>query len=422
MACGYLLALIPTLLILIGAAIALYRYLRQPSVSHFLLLTSCAAIVMGLALTTISVASHSSVKAFYGFAALVPLCFFCGLGWDAVTRGRKPREFVVGVLLILWSLNSLSAVWVRHSVAQQVYTGLKFQFEKKIDNAILEGVAAIRSDPLNATARRFLAQVFDESGRSSEALEQAQQAVKLAPEDSDCFLELGALLLKRGDGEQATNIARRAIELGPENLRARRLLLLCLFNLNHYQEAVDSTKDALAMSPFDPWLHYASAQASMATEDFALATKQFGYAFLLRPDWEQARIKFREALFSLATTPDALRQLQEVASSAPDSPVVLNDLAWLFATNTDSTLRNGARAVQLAERASAMSGRQNATFLNTLAAAYAETGRFSEAIASAERALALAELANNGTTAALSQTLLKSFRANQPYHVEPTRF
>ena len=78
--------------------------------------------------------------------------------------------------------------------------------------------------------------------------------------------------------------------------------------------------------------------------------------------------------------------------------------------------------MQLAERASAMSVRQNATFLNTLAAAYAETGRFSEAIASAERALALAELANSGTTAALSQTLLKSFRANQPYHVEPTWF
>jgi hypothetical protein len=67
-----------------------------------------------------------------------------------------------------------------------------------------------------------------------------------------------------------------------------------------------------------------------------------------------------------------------------------------------------------------MSNPQNATFLNTLAAAYAEAGRFSEAIASAQQAFVLAESAHNGKAAALSQTLLKSFRENQPYRAEPT--
>jgi hypothetical protein len=71
----------------------------------------------------------------------------------------------------------------------------------------------------------------------------------------------------------------------------------------------------------------------------------------------------------------------------PDSPVAQTNLAWILATAPDSTLRNGARALDLSLRADAISGGHDPFFLHTLAAACAENGDFPQAIATAQRAL-----------------------------------
>ena len=62
-------------------------------------------------------------------------------------------------------------------------------------------------------------------------------------------------------------------------------------------------------------------------------------------------------------------------------------LAWILATATEPYLRDGERAVVLAERVVAAGA--SASTLDTLAAALAESGRFDEAIAMADRALAI---------------------------------
>ena len=149
------------------------------------------------------------------------------------------------------------------------------------------------------------------------------------------------------------------------------------------------------------------------------AINQFAYALLLRPDWTEAQAKLRGALVLLANSAEGPRHLQDVVSLAPDSPTILNDLAWLLATSPDPALRDGQNAVRFAEHGCALTGSKNPTLLSTLAAAYAEVGRFSDAINKGEEALSLARSAGNDDIATLSENLLTSFRANRPYREEP---
>ena len=80
----------------------------------------------------------------------------------------------------------------------------------------------------------------------------------------------------------------------------------------------------------------------------------------------------------------------------------------------EAAIRNGARAVELAQRANQLSGGQNLLILHTLAAAYAEAGRFTEAITTARQALELAESHSLSTQAGLLRSELKLYEAGTP--------
>ena len=95
---------------------------------------------------------------------------------------------------------------------------------------------------------------------------------------------------------------------------------------------------------------------------------------------------------------------------------LLNNLAWGFATNPDSKLRNGGDAVRLATRACEMTDSQTTIFVGTLAAAYAENSRFEDAVAAAQRACSLAAAANQPDLLNRNQDLLELFRSHRPYH------
>ena len=98
----------------------------------------------------------------------------------------------------------------------------------------------------------------------------------------------------------------------------------------------------------------------------------------------------------------------------------LNNLAWILAADSDPALRNGVRAVELAERAVKLTDQKEACLLGTLAAAYAEAGQFDKAISTAEKAITLAAAANQKDVAARNSELLELYRARKPYH-EPSK-
>ena len=123
------------------------------------------------------------------------------------------------------------------------------------------------------------------------------------------------------------------------------------------------------------------------TGDLSAAARQLGYVMMLQPNAEGTACSTAPDRVILAKAPDGLQRLRDIATNAPDSPRMLDELAWLLATYPDSELRDGAEAVRLAERACALTDRRVPALLATLAAAYAETGDFSRGIAAGEEAL-----------------------------------
>jgi protein O-mannosyl-transferase len=228
-----------------------------------------------------------------------------------------------------------------------------------------------------------------------------------------------AISAKHSDPERAIGEARRAIELGPENSSAYQFLMNCLFESHGYNEAADLGHEWLVIAPYDAAAHSALGSALAANGDLVSAALHLGYVMMLRPEVEQAHAQLRQILLSLARQPDGLQRLREIAANAPDSPRMLDELAWLLATYPDSKSRDGTEAVRLAERACDLTERRIPALLDTLAAAYAETGDFPRAISVAEEALNRARSFGDNDAVKLTESILASLGHNLPYRQEP---
>jgi tetratricopeptide (TPR) repeat protein len=415
---GYLWALIPTALIVIGAIVAIIRFVRKPSSELFLLLGFFAVLMLGLIFMTVKIPSYAQVKAFYALSAITPLCFFGALGWETLTYGSERLRFVLGTLVLVWALNSLATYWIIPSIAPRLYAVRALVTHDQIDRAKAEAERAVQVYPLDATARGLHALILSELGNDPEAVKEAERAIELAPMDSEAHLNL-AIAAERTDVERAISESRRAIELGPENFLAYQLLMKCLVESNRYNEAAAFGPEWLAISPFDVAAHSSLATATAHTGDLSAAARQLGYVMVLRPNDEEALAQVHQILVSLVKTPDGLQRLRDIVESAPDSPRMLDELAWLLATYPDSNVRDGAEAVRLAERACELTNRRDAALVATLAAAYAETGDFSRGVAAAEEALKRAQAIGDTDSVKLSENILMALRADLPFRHKP---
>jgi cytochrome c-type biogenesis protein CcmH/NrfG len=110
---------------------------------------------------------------------------------------------------------------------------------------------------------------------------------------------------------------------------------------------------------------------------------------------------------------DAIASYREALRLQPQYPEALDGLAWILATDPSPGRHGGPEAVELAEKACQQTQYQEARFVVTLAAAYAEMGRFSEAIASAQKARDRAAAAGESDVAARADELLKLFSAGR---------
>ena len=138
----------------------------------------------------------------------------------------------------------------------------------------------------------------------------------------------------------------------------------------------------------------------------------------VNPDSAETHYNLANALLQKGQIAEAIAQFQKALHIEPDYPEAQNDLAWELATTAQASLRNGAQAVQLAEKANQFAGGRNADFLDTLAAAYAEAGRFDDAIRSAQKAIELARAAGQQNRIEQFNRELRLYEAGRPFHRE----
>jgi tetratricopeptide (TPR) repeat protein len=132
------------------------------------------------------------------------------------------------------------------------------------------------------------------------------------------------------------------------------------------------------------------------------------------PDDVDVRFNLAKSLLQLRRADEALANFEEVLKHDPDNTEAQKNMAWVLATWPEARVRDGPRAVELAERANQLTDRRNPLITLTLAAAYAEAGRFSDAIKTAEHAL---QIANESGSVELAQTAreqLALYRSGKP--------
>ena len=134
----------------------------------------------------------------------------------------------------------------------------------------------------------------------------------------------------------------------------------------------------------------------------------------IQPDNSEARNIFDTVLIQPGRVKEAIEQWQKTLIAEPENGNAKSNLEWVFATYPEESVRNGTQAVQLAEQALKLSGGKNPIIFRTLAAAYAESGRFPEAVDTAQRGLELATSQGNTDLATEFQSFILLYRAGTP--------
>jgi Flp pilus assembly protein TadD len=141
----------------------------------------------------------------------------------------------------------------------------------------------------------------------------------------------------------------------------------------------------------------------------------FQTVLTIQPDFALAHNNLAVALLRKGHGREAVAQYQTSLELQPDDARTLSDLAWVLATWPEASVRNGVRAMELAQRANQLSGGQDSLSFEALAAAYAEGGRFAEAIVTVQQALQLATAQNDAALVNTLQAQLGCYQTGSPF-------
>jgi Flp pilus assembly protein TadD len=229
---------------------------------------------------------------------------------------------------------------------------------------------------------------------------------------------LGWILASQQKYDEAREHLVAALALKPDNAQAHCNLGRVLSLQGKFAEADEEFQAAVRIKPKDAEIRgsYASALAEQGRKKEAV--RQLRELLQLKPDTE-ARSQLATLLYQTAKFGEAVAEYRQVLAVKPDQPEVLSNLAWLLATSPDSAVRNGADAIRFAEQGCRLTEYKQAQLLGALSAAYAEAGRFTEAVTTAQQAIELARASGDTRSAAVSAQLLRLYRAGRPYHEPP---
>jgi tetratricopeptide (TPR) repeat protein len=205
-----------------------------------------------------------------------------------------------------------------------------------------------------------------------------------------------------------------ALQLQPNLAETHANIADALSRKGQLVESIQEFENALALDPGLPEVHFNLANALRQKGEIRDAIAQYGEALKLKPGYAEAHSNLGYALFQTGDLPNAIDHWKKAVELQPDNVGALNNLAWVLATCPVDHLRDGAKAVALAERARQIDG-GNPTILRTLAAAYAEAGRFDEAEKAAKAAIPLAVAKGNSRMSANLEAQIKGYEAHKPF-------
>lgn len=309
-------------------------------------------------------------------------------------------------------------------VEPHVYLGEVAMTQGRPEVAVGHLRRALDLDPDRYETLSNLAVTLIALGRADEARILLDRAVEVNPDREQAHANLAALALQNRDFPRAEALARRALECNPEYPEALATLGVALSGLGRAGDAVaaleaarrrrpddasiavflarvriDSGEPREAVAILEPiWrrqpaslpLVDALSAALRASGDPDRADQCWEEAIRAHPTSAELLHQAAVSAFNAGDSASALRWWQRALAVEGDHLESLNGAAWLLATTGDDALRSPDRAVELATRSCSITGYGVASYIDTLAAAYAADGDFDRALRVAEQAAAVA--------------------------------
>jgi tetratricopeptide (TPR) repeat protein len=265
---------------------------------------------------------------------------------DFASASKKQRRILIGAATIIVAALAWQS-WRQTSYWRNTET-------------LWSHALAISAD--NDIAHYNMAELLLERGQLDEAISHYEKALQARPDDSERQYHLSAALLHNG-------LANALMRKG----RADEALA-------HYRKAVELRDD------------FADAHSNLAAilaekGQTAEAIAQYEKAVALPPEDADSHLSLASILLQTGRDDEAVAHCRRALQIAPHSIAALNALAWALATGQTFSGKSGEEAIALAQKADQLSGGKNAVVLRTLAASYAKSKRFPEAISAAQRAL-----------------------------------
>ncbi len=285
----------------------------------------------------------------------------------------------------------------------------------RMPEAIRHYEQALRIKPDYAEAHYYLGVALIRLNRVPEATAHWEQAVRFKPDYAEAQYNLGIALEQAGRLKEAIAHLQQAVRIKPGFAEAHYNLAVALARLGRLPEAIGHWEQALRIKPDYAEAHYNLGLELSQVGKIQDAIGHFEQALKLKPDYADAHYNLGLVLEQTGNTRDAIGHYEQALKIKPDAPALQNNLAWLLATLAPTDGGNPVRAVTLAERACEATSNKVPAYLDTLAAAYAAAGRFTDAVATAQKAIELARAAGLPQVANEIETHLELYRAGRPY-------
>lgn len=226
------------------------------------------------------------------------------------------------------------------------YRGLSFKAKREWDKAIADFSTALWREPESGLALAERGITYRHTGRMDQAFRDLDEMIRLKPNDALGHALRADTLQRTQQLDAALEVAAAAIRLDPKLALAYDVRGRVYHSKKEFQKADREFNEAARLE-----------------RDHVENILNSAYAFNRKRDYKLAAAEFRETV-----------------ELFPRSALAHNDLAWFLATCPEAACRNGAEALAHAKAACELTKWSEPDYLDTLAAAYAETGDFDQAV------------------------------------------